>query len=58
MVVRLPMEAGAVDEVPKYTSCEVALLPAVQLSVGVRLTPVALLVGEGEVHLGPRRPQW
>jgi pyridoxal biosynthesis lyase PdxS len=33
--------------VPKRTSCDVALLPAVQVKVGVTLTPVAALAGFG-----------
>ena len=33
----------------KYTSCEVAPLPAVQLRVGVSETSVALLEGLGDV---------
>src|SRR6187549_2260464 len=33
--------------VPKRTSCEVALLPAVQLRLAVMLTPVAPLAGFG-----------
>lgn len=35
------------DEVPKYTSCEVAPVPPVQLSVGVTDTPTLPFEGDG-----------